>query len=36
MNIKISEHFTELCDEEIGMQHDMQHKTKKALQIQAF
>lgn len=31
MNIKISEHFTELRDGEIGMQHEMQHEIKKAL-----
>ena len=31
MNIKISEHFTELRDGEIGMQHEMQHEIKKNL-----
>lgn len=31
MNIKISEHFSELYDKEVGMQHDIQHEIKKAL-----
>lgn len=31
MNIKISEHFTELYKKEVGMQHDIQHEIKKAL-----
>ena len=36
MNIKISEHFTELRDGEIGMQHEMQHEIKKPCKYRLF